>query len=96
MPTPRFPRCPPENPLTAPEFTALRAVAWSLSEDGLPPESEQTPADRARIVTFFVLHELLRILDEFAAACMRGDRCHLVVSDTGRRRDLVVIDLRLV
>jgi hypothetical protein len=84
------------NPLTAPEFTSLRAIHWSLAEGGLPPDAERTPADDARIAAFFTIQELLRILDEFRRACMRGDLCHLVMNDTGRRRDLVVIDIRLV
>lgn len=93
---PRRPRRRPVDPLTSPEFAALRAVHWSLSQGGLPAVAERTAADEARIAAFFAIQELLHLLEDFHRACMRGDPCHLVVNDRGRTRDRVIIEIQMV
>lgn len=82
--------------LSSPAFVALRAIGWSLADRGLPPAAEHTPAEQARIVTFFALQEILRLLEEFGHARLRGERCHLVVGAHRAERSRVVIDLRIV
>jgi hypothetical protein len=81
--------------LGSPAFIALRAIRWSLADAGLPASAEHTPAEEARIVTFFALQEILRVLEEFSLARMRGERCHLVVHAHRAERSRVVIDLRI-
>lgn len=93
---PRPPGRRPVDPLASLEFAALRAVHWSLSQGGLPAAAEPTPADEVRVVTFFVVQELLAVLKAFRRACLRGEPCHLVVNDLGRSRERVVIDIRIV
>jgi hypothetical protein len=87
----------PRDPLASPEFTALRAIHRSLSEGDLPPGAERSPAEDARITAFFALQELLRILDDFAHACMSGERCHLIAEDKGteKDKDRVTVELRI-
>jgi hypothetical protein len=84
------------DPLATLAFTSLRAVTWSLAEGGIPPASKRTPADEARIVTLFALGELLRLLDSFRRARLRGEAVRLRVEARRRSRRHVTIELRIV
>lgn len=97
-PRPSHPRSPARRRdlLGSPAFIALRAIRWSLADGAMPPATEHTPAEEARIVTFFALQEILRLLEEFSRARMRGERCHLVIGAHRAERSRVVIDLRIV
>ncbi len=86
----------PADPLAAPEFTTLRDLRRIFSKGGLP--AERTPEAHARIASFCVLGELLRLLDEYRRRIRAGQRCRLVVreqpSEPGRLLLDVVIEER--
>lgn len=85
----------PADPIASPAFVSLRAVAWSLAEPGLTPVGARAPADEARIAAYFVISELLRLLDAFGAACLRGEAVRLAVTvRRGARSATVEIEIR--
>ena len=62
------------SPLAA-WLDALRALSRRLGAAGIPPWDRRPPADDARVIAFFVVHELVEVLDKFAAALRpRGAR----------------------
>jgi hypothetical protein len=70
---------PIKDPLAASEFTTLRELRRLLSMGGLP--AERTPEAHARIASFCVLSELLRILNEYRRRIRAGERCRLLVHE---------------
>lgn len=85
-----------ENLLTAPEFSALRALRRALARGGLPPVSRRRPHDEARIAAFFTVQQLLHILEEFRKACARGEAVRLAVSETGMSPTRVHMTIAIV
>lgn len=70
-------------------------MAWSLAERGLTPTSARTPADEARIAAFFALGELLRLLEAFRGACLRGEPARLAVVIRRRSRRHVTVEIEI-
>jgi len=93
--SPPPPPRPPPDPLASRGFAFLRAVAWSLAQRGLTPASARTPADEARIATFFALGELLRLLEAFRGACVRGEPARLTVAIRRRSRRHVTVEIEI-
>lgn len=86
----------PPDPLGFPELASLQALRRVLSRGGLPPQSNRSPADEARIAAFFTLQELLHILTEFRNARAHGAPCHLAVSENGRSPGRLTIEITIV
>ncbi|APR80644.1 Hypothetical protein A7982_05991 [Minicystis rosea] len=66
------------SPFSIPEARALRELRRALARGGLPPRGERTPEDEARIASFRVMEELLRLLDHYRRRIESGERCRLV------------------
>lgn len=81
------------DPTRSVDFEFLRLLRKRFSRGGLP--AERTPEDYARLATFAVLQELLRLLGEFARRVQRGEALRLDVveqpSTPGRMLVEVVI-----
>jgi hypothetical protein len=85
----------PPDPLASADFSALRELRHAFARGGIPPQSERTPADEARIATFCVLQELAHMLGQYRRAVARGESARLVVSEHGRQLRKVVIEVRI-
>lgn len=85
-----------QDPLDAPLFSTLRRIHRALSRGGMRPLSRRTPEDEVRIAAFRALQQLLRILDAFRKACVRGRPVHLVVNETGMSPRRVLMTIAIV
>jgi hypothetical protein len=85
-----------DDPLGFPELASLQHLRRLLSRGGLPPQSRRSPADEARIAAFFTLQELVHILTEFRKARLRGEECHLAVSENGRSTGRITIEITIL
>ena len=72
------------TPLVIPEHRAMKALREALAVGGLPPRDRRTPEDSARIASYRVVEELLRLLRFFKHRVEEGEPCRLVerVHDT--------------
>jgi hypothetical protein len=64
--------------LVIPEHRTLKALRDTLRVGGLPPFDRRTPQDSARIASFRVIEELLRLLRVLKHRVEAGDPCRLV------------------
>jgi hypothetical protein len=74
----------PVTPLVIPEHRTMKALRDTLRVGGLPPLDTRTPEDAARIASYRVVEELLRLLRFFKHRIEEGESCRLVerVHDT--------------
>lgn len=89
-------RAPIPNPLEAPEFTTIRLLQRAFLSGGIPPLSMQTAEDEARIAAFFVLHQLMHILEQFREACAWGERVRLMIHEHGRSPTRIVLEIAIL
>jgi hypothetical protein len=66
------------TPLVIPEHRTLKALRDVLAVGGLTPLGRRTPEDAARIASFRVIEELLRLLRIFKHRVEEGEACRLV------------------
>jgi hypothetical protein len=87
---------PPRAPvrvLALPELRALREVRKALAYGGLPPAHLRTPEDCARISSFRVIEELLRVLDVYRRRVESGEKCRLVETEHRREPGRLLVEL---
>jgi hypothetical protein len=61
-----------------PEIEAMRDLRRALARGGLSPIDTRTPEGCARVAAFYVIIDLLRLLDEFKRRVEAGESCRLV------------------
>lgn len=90
------PRAQNPDPLDAPEYDLLEALRLAFARGGLSRRAARTPADEARIAAALTLDQLLRVLEAYREASLRGEPVILEVGERGRSPRRIVMDIAVV
>jgi hypothetical protein len=83
----------PIRVVALPELRSLRELRKALAYGGLPPAHVRSPEDCARIGSFRVMEELLRVLDAYRRRVESGEACRLVEREHRREPGRFLVEL---
>lgn len=84
------------DPLDAREYDLLEALRVAFARGGVSRRAARTPADDARIAAAITLDQLLRVLEAYREASLRGEPVILEVGERGGSPRRIVMDIALV